>query len=177
MVSFMASRMTSAMVIPREEAADVLITAAQKGFGNIVKSLIEFGVQPSIRGKRNETALHIFSYSGGLQTVRYLLSKGAAVDARDKKGCTPLHWAAWEGREQVVGELIAAGADVNAKDRDGRTALFGAAGGGFTGVVRRLVWAKADAGIRGGSSNETPLERARKRKHDEIVELLSATLK
>ncbi|KAK3390248.1 kinase-like domain-containing protein [Podospora didyma] len=172
MFSFMASRMTSSLSLPRAEAADILITASENKFGNVVKKLIDFGIQPSVCGRRGETALHIFAHFGDLDMVRHLVRKGAAVDARDKTGCTPLHWAAWKGQEQIVVELVASKADVNAQDRDGRTPLFGAAGGGFTDVVRCLVRAKADVEARGGKSKETPLERARKRGHVEIVEIL-----
>jgi len=159
--------------IPTSHASIAMIETAQLGYSNVVRKLVELGVRPSVQGKRKETALHVFAHTGNLEMVRFLLDRGAEVDARDKELCTPLHWAAWAGKLDTARELLVRRADVNAVDRDGRTVLFGAAGGGYTEVVRLLLSRNADRSIRGGRSGETPLERAMKRRHGAVVELLS----
>lgn len=153
-------------------ASRAMIETAQLGYTNVVRKLLELGVSPAAKGRREETALHIFSHTGNVSMVRYLLDRGAEVDARDRTQSTPLHWAAWAGKLETTRELLIRGADVNAVDRDGRTALFGAAGGGFLGVVQLLLQRRANQHLHGGTRGETPQERAVKKGHAAIVKLL-----
>ncbi|KAI0903825.1 ankyrin [Ustulina deusta] len=129
-------------------------------------------MNPSLRNDNQYTALHIFAHMGDAPMVRFLLGHGAEIDARDRDSCTPLHWAAWAGKLESTKGLLKGNADVNAKDRRDRTALFGAAGGGYTEVVEFLLSYNANRSIRGGTNQQTPLERAIHRNRTTVIELL-----
>ncbi|KAL7968548.1 hypothetical protein HDV63DRAFT_378952 [Trichoderma sp. SZMC 28014] len=173
MFKMLTSQTNGQFSIPASHAARAMIETAQRGYSNVVRKLVEIGVQPSIRGKRYQTALHIFAYEGNQSMVRFLAEHGAEIDARDTDSRTPLHWAAWNGKLETTRLLLSRRADVNVRDRLNRTPLYGAAGGGHVDVVRLLLRSHADKTIRGGEKEETPLERAGKRKRMRIVELLN----
>ncbi|KAH7307941.1 ankyrin repeat-containing domain protein [Rhexocercosporidium sp. MPI-PUGE-AT-0058] len=172
MFKLLTKRTGGQFSIPVSYAGRAMIQTAELGYINVVRKFVELGVNPSIQGTRGETALHVFAMTGNLDMVRYLLERGAQVDQRDRDGTTPLHWAAWEGKTDTVRELLMGRADVNALDKNGRTPLFGAAGGGFQETVKILLSSNADKTIRGGTANETPLERAIKRNRIVVIRML-----
>ncbi|KAK4664289.1 uncharacterized protein QC763_504173 [Podospora pseudopauciseta] len=87
---FMFKMLTSGnsdhLVIPLTHMQTALIDAAQLGYRNIVRKLLEIGVPVSIRVRRNETALHIFAHAGDVSIIKLLLERGAEVDAKDRVG-------------------------------------------------------------------------------------------
>ena len=172
MYKFLCSSGCTLSIRP-SQAFTVLENTARLGYTNIVRKLIDMGIiNGSTRGKRNETALHIFAYTGNRALVRLLEGKRWNVNAEDKDKRTPLHWAAWAGQCDTVEELLRLEANVNALDRLGRTPLYGAAGGGFKDVVQKLLGHHADRSLRGGKNDETPLDRARHKGHQDVVSLL-----
>lgn len=162
-----------ALSIRPSQAFTVLEKTARLGYTNIVRKLIDMGIiNSSTRGKRNETALHIFAYTGNRALVSLLKGNEWDINAEDKDKRTPLHWAAWADQRDTVEELLRLEANVNAQDKLGRTPLYGAAGGGFKDVVQKLLGYRADRSIRGGKDKETPLDRARQKGHQDVVSLL-----
>ncbi len=135
MFNILISQIGGQFSIPSPHASKVITAAAQLGYTNAVRKLVECGMNPSLRNDNQYTALHIFAHMGDAPMVRFFLGHGAEIDARDRDSCTPLHWAAWAGKLEPTKALLKGNADVNAKDRRDRTALFGAAGGGYAEVV------------------------------------------
>lgn len=157
----------------QSQAFAVLEKTARLGYTNIVRKLLNIGViDGSTRGKRSETALHIFAYTGDRALVRLLKGSDCDVDAEDKDRRTPLHWAAWAGKCGTVEELLHLGAKVDAQDKIGRTPLYGAAGGGFRDVVDKLLLRGADKSLSGGKNHETPLDRARQKGYKDVISSL-----
>ena len=75
-------------------------------------------------GGRGDTALHVASLHGRLETVKLLVEKGADMEMRsDSDGATPLMRAAEGGHADVALALIEAGADIDCTDSNGRPAL------------------------------------------------------
>jgi ankyrin repeat protein len=72
----------------------------------------------------------------------------------------------------LIPALVKAGADINEQGRDG-TPLAVAADEGHALVVRALLDAHADPDL-GGRNEETPLMKAAKKDHVEIIALLLA---
>ena len=78
-----------------------LIYAAGEGDSTKVAELIASGTDVMQRSKDGETALHVSTVRGDLETVRLLLKAGADVNARTPRGSTlfmtPLQWTicAW----------------------------------------------------------------------------------
>jgi predicted nuclease of predicted toxin-antitoxin system len=66
-----------------------------------------------------ETALHIASSKGNLESTLLLMAEGASCNEPDQDGKTPLHIAALGRHTMVLNSLLEARADVNAMDKRG----------------------------------------------------------
>jgi ankyrin repeat protein len=104
--------------------------AATRGFLEIVRRLLDAGVDAKFRYDRGLTALMwAAGHEDGVgiraaeSVVDLLLDRGARLDAADDRGRTALMMAAELGHAEVVEMLIGRGADPSARDRSGRTAL------------------------------------------------------
>lgn len=96
--------------------------ACRAGNLEMVRSLLESGVDVNLRGGVNElTPLHVAVEQDQPAIVAYLLERGADVNAQDRRLNVPLHAA--KSRE-VAQLLIAQGAEVNARNDFGETPLF-----------------------------------------------------
>lgn len=118
--------------------------AAFDGSFNIVRRLVQQGVDVNKRDSRGQTILHQVAqmvdvdrteaqYDG---IVEFLLQKGATVDALSTDGTTPLYMAVVHGKKSVVKKLLANGANPNLKpwwkhddDDEGGSMLFRALNG------------------------------------------------
>ena len=108
---------------PNEEG---FVLAAREGHLEVVRLLLEAGVDKDAPNTDDRTALHIAAQEGHLEVVRLLLEAGADKDAADTDG-----WSGWpalliaakKGHLEVVRLLLDAGADQDAVDTDGWTAL------------------------------------------------------
>ena len=147
---------------------NILVTAVNEGFLDVVKTLIKHGLTANTHGQNNSlrTQLH---WARDSRMAEILLENGADVTAKDAFGVTPLIEAAMFEREDVVhilikhganvGDrnnfnetslhvtndsriaeiLIQNGADVNAKDEFGNTPLHNAASSGIFELAKILI--------------------------------------
>ena len=99
-----------------------LTYAAWYGHVEVVRVLLEGGVNVDVAVAFRQTALHVAAFNGHLDVCRLLLDWGAKVDHLDIWKDTPLHWTAWKGHLSVVKLLVERGADVRVKNGDGETA-------------------------------------------------------
>lgn len=160
--------------IARSYAAQALLGSAKKGYNNIVRKLVELGIDPAARhGAMKQTALHQYALIGDCDMIEFLLNAGVDVNVKDGNGQTPLHWTALAGQAKAAKALLARAADPNARDHKQRTPLFDAASKGALGVVNALLSSGADKTIRGGNNKLTPFERAERSNHGTIAALLS----
>src|ERR1700704_5526999 len=60
----------------------------------------------AIKGKLDETLLHVIARHGEDEWMRMFLAKGVQSDLKDRAGCTPLLWAAYHGHISVVELLL-----------------------------------------------------------------------
>jgi ankyrin repeat protein len=104
--------------------------AAARGFVEIVRRLIDAGVDPKARYGNQLTALiwaagHEDGVGAGAaeSVINLLLGRGAQIDAADDRGRTALMTAAELGHAEVVGMLVGRGADRTVRDKSGKTAL------------------------------------------------------
>ena len=100
-----------------------LIIAAQKANNpEILKLIIEAGVDVNARNEDGETALmEIMDESVNLECVKVLLSSGADPNLKDEDGKTALMKALDDDLPaDVINALLNAGADVKLKDNKGR---------------------------------------------------------
>lgn len=91
---------------------------------NVVKILLEYGVDIDVQNNGGMTAVHWAVEVGYLDIIKCLVEKRANVEAKDNNGGTVLHWAAKFGKLDVVKWLVEhVKADVNATDKDNKTPL------------------------------------------------------
>jgi serine/threonine-protein phosphatase 6 regulatory ankyrin repeat subunit B len=100
---------------------ETLVKAAEKGNINIVKKLLNSGVDINIRGDYGQTALMEASSHKFLMLVDFLIKSGADVNAQDKHGRTAL---ILYSTPSILLKLLDAGADINMQDNEGKTAIM-----------------------------------------------------
>jgi ankyrin repeat protein len=112
----------------REQMESGFMYAAGYGHLEVVQFLLEKGVDPGVRNKAGQTALHWTTYGPHVDIARLLLAqRSSLVDAREPaSGGTPLDWAlhAWanltrepdrERAYEMVALLLQAGGKPNAR--------------------------------------------------------------
>ncbi|SCN86224.1 uncharacterized protein FFMR_09006 [Fusarium fujikuroi] len=131
-----------------EHCKEPLLQAARRGQTDMVKFLVQKGVDLSYRDRHKQTVLHKACISGKIELAGFLLGLGEetiAPDPIDGSGRTPLYFAAERGHIEIVNCLIENQANVNSLDRRSETPLFKPAGNGHLAVVERLLDAGTDA--------------------------------
>jgi ankyrin repeat protein len=127
---------------------NALIYATCLGDLEIVRSLVDYGVDLNSCTTDGESPLLCAALNGHLCIVKYLLGLGASTAAPDSDGWTPLHHAATQNNLEIVKALLDSGASTNVFDLDGWTPLTAAAQSGHLNVVNALL----DSGAHSGSS-------------------------
>ncbi|KAI9435531.1 ankyrin repeat-containing domain protein [Lactarius indigo] len=138
-----------------------LHAASLQGHVQVVRSLLQYGVDVDARGLWDWTPLHFASWWGSVDVVQYLLDHGADANSRDKRQTTPLSLAAIRGHLGVVRVLLVHHADVNCRDIEGQTPLHDASSddlikGDHPQVVRLLLEHGANPNVR-DNNRKTPL--------------------
>lgn len=139
---------------------------ADKGAADIVRALLEHGVDPELAGRRGNRPLHKAAGSGSLATVQALLAAKAKPSARNVYSFTPLHWAAQMGHLDIVRCLVEHKANLNAKGSETviiqqtHTPLYVALENGHGDVARYLLEQGADPNVLVDSSQSTALYEA-----------------
>jgi ankyrin repeat protein len=145
--------------------------AAELGYFNIVKLLIDRGAQVNTTDKLGKTPLHKAACMHNRNIVEHLINNGADPNIKDKEHWTVLQLAVRMGQLEVVKCLIEKNININVVDRAGKTALHHAAFHGLKDIVEYLV-TKGINVIATDEDGKTALELAEKRKQQDIVEYL-----
>ncbi|MEO0787032.1 MAG: ankyrin repeat domain-containing protein [Bacteroidota bacterium] len=119
--------------------------------------------------------LHLAAEDGKVAAIRALLEAGANVNARDGHRRTALICAASDGHHTAVSLLLDAGAEINAQDAWGNTALIAAADDNHQRVVRQLLQAGANTDMR-TDQGQNALEIALSEGSEDAVDELTADL-
>jgi len=140
----------------------------------MVKFLVENGVDINATNDVGNTALHIAADRGFDEILELLLQNKADVDIKNQLGKTPLVYAVGGGRGISVAELlIDNGADINVREKHGKTLLIRSVLVGRELVVRFLVQKGADVNLQ-DSQCMTALDWAREKGYEELAKFLSA---
>lgn len=159
------------------EHLPAIYIAANKGYEDVVRQLIEKGAIIDAKGSNKKesleqvSALLTSSAKGNLTITDLLVSNGANIEIQDKSGITPLMTACYRGHAHIVAYLIKRGASLEKKDSYGYTALMYATNSGNIKCVETLVKNSADIEAK-DNDDSTPIMFAAQHGYSEIVKLL-----
>ncbi len=163
-----------------ETGRTALVAAAYENHLDVAKTLVKAGADVNAKDETEQSAYLISTAEVGddPRLLRLTLDNGADVQSLDSYNGTGLIRAADRGYVEVVRELLETDIDVDHINSLGWTALLEAIilGGGdaeHTEVVQLLVDANADVSL-ADSEGVTPLEHARRRGYEGMVEILEA---
>jgi glycerophosphodiester phosphodiesterase len=132
------------------KSSAVLALATKSNFTQIVKLLVDAGVDINWQDETGETALHIAARFGHEDCARTLLEgtndqKADFELTENTFSWTPLHVASVDGHLSVVELLVAAGAEINKPDASGWTAREHAALRGHMDIADALELAAGES--------------------------------
>ncbi|XP_048257810.1 serine/threonine-protein phosphatase 6 regulatory ankyrin repeat subunit A-like [Haliotis rufescens] len=151
-----------------------VMVAAENGHREIVKLLVDKGGDMSLVDEKNDNILHLACLCGQKEVVKYVLSQDIVdINGRGRQTTTPVMLAARNGHKEVVELLVKKGADLSlAYNTPGSNVLHLACFYGHVDVVKYLLSQDTvDVNSR-GRYKQTPMMRAAKNGHKEVVELL-----
>ncbi|KAJ7159092.1 ankyrin repeat-containing domain protein [Mycena crocata] len=161
-------------LIQEEGAGSVLQEAASMGDTEMIRLLLENGVDSGLEHPTYGTAIHAASRlkaDSNYRVLQLLLAHGADVNANNKDHGSALYAASHHGNYMSARLLLEHGAVVDAPGRNGKTALYVASYHGYTGIGRLLIKHGADVNAKGGYYG-TALTVASHRRHYMFVHLL-----
>ena len=134
---------------------EAIIRAAGDRNLDLVKKLLEQGVDPDSRNEGNMTALMKAGSNGYLNIVKLLLEHGANPNTQSNSGKTPLIRTVKDGMKKygdglslsIVSQLSKYGVDFNTQDKEGNTALMYATKRAWTSFVDLLIKKGADVNV------------------------------
>jgi len=117
-----------------------IINASYAGDENMVRELLEAGVDTDVRDALGATALHAATLQSNLVVVKLLLDHGFDPNVRaSKSGNTPLHYAVASNNVGAARLLLQYNANKNIRNFDGLTPLERARREGKTEIARVLL--------------------------------------
>ena len=178
-----------------EEGCDVHFTttvfpaltiAANRGSSDMVRVLLRYGADPNHAVPATDSGTVVqcsrcgrTQAAGNLKDNQYECSycgnftRHADASDSDHTGITALHAAVQkEGHLDVVVALLEHGADVDCATAKGNTALMYAAAGGHVECANVVLEYGANANVRSEADSDTPIHKAVREGHMELVKLL-----
>lgn len=116
----------------------LLSLAAERGYTELVKILLQAGVNVDDAKASWKTALQEAVEAGHLETAQVLLSGGADPNAAAGRKEPPLHIARIKGNEQMVCLVLNVGADIHAVSYTEKTVVDAAEEGGNQAILSVL---------------------------------------
>ena len=116
--------------------------ASRVGHVEVLKLLLDCGVDVNAVSNRGETPLYAAAREGHVAAIKLLLGRGADIHKADDDGRTPVYTASESGEVEAVHVLLKAGADANVATNlniVGNAPLHSAAEKGYLDVVRVLA--------------------------------------
>lgn len=145
--------------------------ASNKGHTNIVKNLLDAGVEIDRQDQYGRSSLQLAAMYGHVATVRAILAYGAKVNVTDRWGKSPLDSAETGGYYKIAVLLLQKGAIPNPKDSYLHALLCAAAAYGYSEVVLELIRAGAEP-QRKDEYGMTPFQTAKQAGHEKTAQLL-----
>ncbi|CZR51502.1 uncharacterized protein PAC_01379 [Phialocephala subalpina] len=150
--------------------------ASQYGHLNIVRTLLDAGVEIDAKDDGMTTALVRACSAGHDGIVTLLLDRGADQNVQGERYGTALQAASLRGHRNVV-ELLLEGADLDAEGGQFGTALQAASLRGHQGVVKALLAKGAEANALGGEYTKTAEISTGKSNPDGVAKVIEFLVK
>lgn len=125
------------------ENATPLLIAADKGHEAVIKLLLEYGADPSLKDDNGDFSLRTAFKNRRHNVVKILMEKGLKLDSADEAEHF-LRQAAQHGNLSIIEKLLGEGVDVNTTSDQKGPPLWWAASRTHEAVVRTLLKAQAD---------------------------------
>ena len=113
--------------------------AVSNNIPSIVKLLLSFGADSTLKTNEGFSPILLASYLGHEEIVRIILKKTGSMNQQDLSQRNCLHLACQSGHLSVVQLLLKSGARISRTDVFGRTALIMASFGGYLDVINVLL--------------------------------------
>ncbi|KAF5667800.1 ankyrin repeat [Fusarium heterosporum] len=125
----------------KRDARTALILATKHGNVEIMKRLIQYGVEVTIVDQRRQSLVHLAAANPNYVALETLLTmSNPDVNAQDRMFITPLHIASSCGLFDMTKMLLSKKADCNSLEIDGRTPLSIACSKGRIEDVRMMLF-------------------------------------
>ena len=158
----------SNFALAQSEIAD----AAMERNEDLVRILLEDGVDVNAVQSDGATALHWASYYGNADLASLLMAAGADHSLANRNGSTAMWLAANHGNVAVINILLDGGADANESLPLGRRPLMLAARSGNVEAVKLLLDHGADPNASETERGTTPLMQAADQGHADVMAVL-----
>ena len=145
--------------------------ASDYGHTNIVKRLLDAGVDINKQDQYGRSAIQLAAMYGHLTTARALLAHRANINLTDRWGKSPLDSAEGNGYYKIAVLLLQNGATLSPNDIHLHAVLCAAAAYGYSEVVLKLM--KAGAETQGKDEDGmTPFQTAKQAGHEKTAQIL-----
>jgi len=155
----------------RDIGAAALFLAVEKGFGQMVETLLSLGIDVNSKDDLGQTALHRATHRKDEKMVRSLLKIGADVECKDDDDRTPWSANLRCNNPDILQILLDAGANPSTCGQQGVSELYTAAKDGDTEIVKYMLKSGTYPSIQ-TQYGWTPLHWAASYGHVDCVKLL-----
>ena len=126
--------------LPDRSGTTALHYFVEKGSYELVKTVVDMGIDINLKNNNGENCLHIAADNGHLNLCRKLISKhNFDVQITDHEGWSPLHYFAKTSSYELLKTVADMGIDLNLKTNDGKNCLHIAADRGHFSLCRMLI--------------------------------------
>lgn len=136
--------------------APALMLAAQRGYTDVVRLLLDKGANASALNQWGDQTLQMVHDEVPLAIVQMLILKGANINKDMGSNMSPFRWFIQLGRPDVVEFMLLHGANVDPPNYSGETPLMLAAEFGQLNIIKLLLLYGADIHAR-DSDNDTAM--------------------
>lgn len=175
MVRLLASRGADLYIMDDVDDKKYMLLEKAAALNNVdvLRLLLELGMDINSVTDDDNTALIMSSLYGHIDAVKLLIDAGASLELRNSQGNTALMAATFKGHSAVVRELLRAGASPNAYNNDKVHPVVLAARSNFPKVLRELLKEGGEVNVV-DKFNNSPLSLCARSNHMDCVNQLLA---